>query len=751
MPQSSNKKKQSVLMAGKMKEALGYEHPQAPEGKTIHPEVAKSLELLEHYMNMRNEWAVNFRKAEEFRNGIQWTNNQVNELKKRGQTPIVVNRIHPAVETAKAMLTSRKPEFRATAREDSDRKVAAVFSDLFQWIFDISAADVEVKRMIDDYYVGGMGCLQVYQDPNADMGNGEVLVKSLYPLDVYIDPNSRDPFCRDAASIIIARLMTDEEAFKQWPEYKRKISDAEVSDYVRYPKTGLERMDGQVMAGELEDQDNSHHVKREYIERYSRIKQDVYKIYDTTTKYQALYTNEEYQTYRNEPAIELMPMQGETSYVTDLNEVEEYVAINEAGNGYFHMMMDPQTGQPVMMPGMEHQDPNVIPNSTVEIGIIPKQQLIDKDIIMSNKIVRNRVQMVVSVGSVLLYTRILPVEDYPIVPMMNVHNRNPFPESDVRIYKPLQEYINKIRSLIIAHASTSTNVKLLIPRGAVNKKEIEQEWGRAGTAVIEFDGELGAPVVAGPIPLPNELYKNEADAKHDLEYGFGIFELMQGGGQGAPSTYRGTIAIDEYGQRRIKSRQDDLESVLNQLAKVTIPLMQQIYTEEKIIRLVQPSGLVKESKLNYNGEDLTGKINDVTTGAYDVVVVTGSTLPSNRWAQFEFYMQMYQQGLIDQVETLKKTEVVDIEGVLERMNTIKMLQQQVAQQEEEIKNLKGDLQTADRESVGARKRLEVEKFKSDLSDQASKAQAATSLYNSRLSDALAMQKESVKPEKGDRE
>jgi len=235
-----------------------------------------------------------------------------------------------------------------------------------------------------------------------------------------------------------------------------------------------------------------------------------------------------------------------------------------------------------------------------------------------------------------------------------------------------------------------------------------------------------------------------------LEYGFGIFELMQGGGANAPSTYRGTIAIDEYGQRRIKSRQDDLESVLNQLAKVTIPLMQQIYTEEKVIRLVQPSGLVKETKFNYKGEDLTGKINDITTGAYDIVVVTGSTLPSNRWAQFEFYMQMYQQGLIDQVETLKKTEVVDIEGVLERMNTIKMLQQQVAQQDEEIKNLKGDLQTADRESVGARKRLEVEKFKSELSDQTSKAQAATSLYDARLKDSLAMQKQSVKPQKGDR-
>jgi|TARA_R100001530_G_scaffold136364_1_gene116734 hypothetical protein len=745
MPQSTEKVKQSVLMAGKMKDALGYKTPSVGKHKT-HKEVIKSLELLEHYMNMREEWATKFREAEQFRNGIQWTTTQVTELQKRGQTPIVVNRIHPAIETAKAMLTSRKPEFRATGRDDSDRKVADVFSSLFQWIWDMSQANVELKRALDDYYVGGMGVLQVYQDPHADMGNGECVLKSIYPLDVYIDPNARDTFCRDAASIIVARLMTDEEAKAQYPEYARTIENAEISDHVRYPRTDLEAIENQIMTGDLDTQDNSHHKKREYIERYSRIKENVYKIYDTTTKYQALYDNKEYEKYTQEPAVVLIPTQGEPQYVTDLDEVEAYIELADVGGGYFHMAPDPMTGQPIMKPGME--DLSGIPDSTIEVDIIRKADLIGDDIIMTNKIVRNRVQVVASVGSKLMYIRKLPTEDYPIVTMMNVHNRNPFPESDVRIYRPLQEYINKIRSLIVAHASTSTNVKLLIPRGSVNKKEVEQEWGRSGTAVIEFDGELGAPVVAGPIPLPNELYKNEAEAKHDLEYGFGIFELMQGGGT-PPSTYRGTVAIDEYGQRRIKSRQDDLESVLNQLAKVTIPLMQQIYTEEKVIRLVQPSGLIKETKFNYQNEDLSYKINDITTGMYDIIVVSGSTLPSNRWAQFEYYMQMFQAGLIDQVEMLKKTEVVDTEGVLERMNTIKMLQQQLQQQDEEIKELKGDLQTADRETVGARKRLEVEKFKSELSDQSSKAKAATSLYDARLKDTIANVKQSVKPQKGD--
>ena len=306
------------------------------------------------------------------------------------------------------------------------------------------------------------------------------------------------------------------------------------------------------------------------------------------------------------------------------------------------------------------------------------------------------------------------------------------------MYRPLQEYINKIRSLIIAHASTSTNVKLLIPRGSADLNQIEQEWSKAGTSVIEFDAELGAPIVAGPVPLPNELYKNEADAKYDLEYGFGIFELMQGSGKSAPSTYRGTLVIDEFGQRRIKSRRDDIEGMLNQLAKVAIPLIQQLYTEEKVIRLIQPNGDEKEQRFNFYKEMDNGDVarfHDISAGKYDVVVQSGSTLPTNRMALLNTYMQMYQMGLIDQTEVLKKSELVDLDGVMERSGQMKQMMQQVQMLQEELKKVRGDLQTAQREEVHAKKRLEVEKFSGELDKVSNRADMATTLYKARLNDA----------------
>jgi hypothetical protein len=369
-----------------------------------------------------------------------------------------------------------------------------------------------------------------------------------------------------------------------------------------------------------------------------------------------------------------------------------------------------------------------------------------KDIIARNEIIVNditidHIKQVCSVGGVLMYDSVIPIEQYPIVTFMNTHNRNPYPISDVRLVRGLQEYINKLRSLIVAHASSSTNVKLLVPRGSVNKKDIEEAWARAGTGVIEFDPELGQPIVASPIPLPNELYKNEADAKADVERILGIYAMMQGQSEGAPQTYKGTVALDEYGQRRIRSKKDDIEAGLNQLAKVIVQLIQYTYTGQKIIRLLQPNNSPKKLTINepiydtISGE-LIEKLNDVTVGKYDIIVVSGSTMPSNRWARFEYYMELFKNGIIDNIEVLKQTDVADTEGVLNRFDERTKMKGQIQQLGKQVKDLEGDLQTARREVVHAREKSELEKFKGNLKKSSDRADMTTQLYKSRTGDEL---------------
>ena len=86
------------------------------------------------------------------------------------------------------------------------------------------------------------------------------------------------------------------------------------------------------------------------------------------------------------------------------------------------------------------------------------------------------------------------------------------------------------------------------------------------------------------------------------------------------------------------------------------------------------------------------------------------------------------------MKILKKSELVDVDGVLGRAGQMKQMMQQMQAMQQELKKVKGDLQTADREAVHAKKRLEVEKFSSKLDKVSNRADMASSLFQARLGD-----------------
>jgi hypothetical protein len=718
----------------------------------LHPEVQKSEELLDDYQEHRQSWAKQAVEDDEFRNNSQWTKKQQDILKDRAQSPIVDNVIHPAVEQAKALLTANKPKFQSTGRDDSDTKIGRIFSDLMSYIWDTSNGSSELKQCIDDYYVKGMGAMQAYVDPMKDFGRGEVCLKSIDPLDLYIDPSTRDPFCKDSSNMIVARLFTEDQIKTMYPSITKEVGKNKGTLLSQMTQTSNERYPGSSREGNEDQQvgpitDDVTNVRTyEIIDRYEKVKLPFWHCLDTTNGQEYIHSDEDYQEFLKQPAM-VVETQGQISFVTGKYEVQELLQVYEQTGGTFHMMMDMQTGQPRMMAGPEHEE--AIPGSETKLAPISYEELLAEGILVCNNVLVDRIKRVLSIGRVLVAMHIMDIEDYPIVTIMNRHNRNPYPMSDVRFIKPIQEYINKITSLIIAHASSSTNTKLLIPRGSMNRKQLEEEWSRAGTGVIEFDPELGQPVVAGPVPLPNELYKNREDAKQSIYHILGIHPLQHGDPSSAPSTYKGTVAIDEYSQRRIKSKLDDIEASLNQMGKVIVSLIQQTYSDEKIIRVMKPDGTERETTINSPiYDDLTneiiGRANDVTIGQYDLIVVSGGTLPSNRWARFDYYMSLYEKGIIDQQEVLEQTEVADTEGVLRRTSMLQQLQAQVQEQEEKIKELEGDLQTAQRESTNDRKRVEVEKFKTKLNKSANRTEQASNMFEMRLGDELNKVKEETR-------
>jgi len=704
--------------------------------------VLETEELYKKYSEARDNWAVRAQEDRKFRFGEQWSQEDVEVLAARKQAPVVVNRVHPAVEAAKAMLTANRPSFRVSPREDSDNQVAQAMNGLLQYIWQVSDGDTVMRQVIDDYYVTGMGALYVYVDQTKDMGKGEVCFTDIDPMCVYIDPASRNRYGDDAENIIISKLATRDQLIKRYPELAKKIAGAQGSNDSDIPVTNLYSTgivfpeDSTILSGDAKDR---------YVREYIRFKKEFkphYRVFDKVTGVEDLLTEKAFSEYSNSPAWvingQVYTSQGtaEEAYQVAVQEAQ-MAAEQQTQAGYAQAQEQANyTGEEAPYEISEPQQPQV-------------QQITMADLISAGQIDVVRVlqpvirQWVIA-GQTVVYEGELEMEHYPVILFMNLHNRTPYPLSDVRMVRSLQEEINKTRSLIIAHATTSTTNKIILQRGSTDIEDFEERWA-SPTAVLEADIEAGQLQVVQPAPLPSELYKKEITAKSDIDHQMGLYEFMMGSSQGAPQTYKATISIDEFGQRRIKSKLMDIESGLKRTGEVAIPMMQKLYTDEKIVRIIQPNNSMSEYMINKRMYDDYGQVIDILTnvavGKYDVVVVAGSTLPTNRYAQLEFYMAAYEKGIIDRQEVLKKTEIFDQEGVLQRIDEIDRLQRMVEELQEQVKGLKGDLQTRERETMHAKQETELARFSGKLGNASNAVDHSTKLYTERLSDELAKQKE----------
>lgn len=717
------------------------------------PEVMLSKQLLEDFSSGdRPGWERNALMDIEFRNGAQWTKAQEADLRGRGQAPIVVNVTHQTVEQAISTLTANKPRFSSTGREDSDVRTGKMFADLLAISYDKSIGQVHVKRSVNDYYVTGMGVLQAYVDPHADFGNGLALFQSCDPLDVFIDPNSTHPLARDATHILLVQEKSRTQWEQEYPQYAEQIRRA-VPEF-RRPKETANRFKGEGQVIRRDSRSSMDDDALESIDRYSRIKKRILRATDHTRGDAEIIIEDDEQAARfpNLPVV-LRTVAGKEEWVTEPESVDRMLELIEQTGGIYHLVQDPNTGQAIIAPGpFDEANQYAIPGSEVVLEKRSMSEVIAKKLVVVREIVVDRIKRVFSLGSELLFNGVLPISRHPVVPIMAIHNRNPYPMSPVRIVRPIQEAINKVRSLQIAHMANATNVKVFVPRGSVDMKDLRARWGMAGAQAFEYNPELGVPIIAGPVQFPSELYNSELNLRKDIQEILGIYPFQQGDVMNAPQTKGGTIIMDEFGQRRMKPYREDIETQLTEIANVLVEMMIATYTTPRVFRMIEPNNAPREVIINQPIYDSTGtvvkyRLNDLQVGEFDVVCVAGSMLPSNRWAQFEYYMQMFEKGAIDQVEFLKKSEVVDVEGVLNRSSQMAQMQQTIQQMEQVIKNLQGDLQTASRKSVAANEALEVEKTKSKLKVIEGAVQTGAEAFQQRLDDRLTVIEAQAKAEK----
>ena len=647
-------------------------------------------EMFDRWSNAREDWDVAAREDVDFYLGNHFSPDEIDELSSRNQSAVPMDRLYSAIEQFKAIITSKPPKFSAIAREDSDAKLANVWKVILEYIWDISDGDEQFKQAVHDYAVTGLGYFYAYIDKEADYGRGEIKFKHLNPFKVYVDPNSRDRYFQDATGIMVSNIMSKMQLLDAYPQLGQPIEEGEEKLLIDQIET----------VSEEDWPDNSN---RRTMDSFTP---DVVKDYD----YQG--SSEKYRLI-------------------------EYYSKTKVP---FYRVLDKRNNQE-----------KIIPREQFQMMQQDKQFLnaIDKGLIDFVEVQQTRIRQTCSVGQIVLYDLVLDTDIYPIVPVPNIWTNTPYPMSDVRKNKDFQRFLNKVVSLITSHAQASSGLKLLIPQGSIQDiEELERDWANP-TATLEYDASFGEPHFPSPQPLSSSIMQLPSLIERYIDLNMGIFEMMQGNTESAPRTSSATMMMEDFGQRRSKSKLRDVEGSLKRIGKVVYNLAKSHYNYQKTFRIVQPNNDINEFTVNKRlyddkSKELMEIQNDVSVGQFDIRVIGNSTMPSNKWGEWEIYMQAYQSGLIDKVEALKKTDIFDKEGVLQRTDMIQQLQQALGQAQEQIKKVSGDLQTAHRESIQARKRTEVEKFKAELSKDSSVRKADDKLAIGRLKDAVKLESEKLR-------
>jgi len=369
------------------------------------------------------------------------------------------------------------------------------------------------------------------------------------------------------------------------------------------------------------------------------------------------------------------------------------------------------------------------------------------------KIWRTRVRVTAVLGTgVVLYRAVLPTDTYPVIPFFLHHNDSPWVQGDVSILKENQRTVNKVHSIMLHNASQMSNFRWLAQRGSIHAKGQWEETGSRSGTILEYNQGYEKPEPVMPGQLPAGWFQLEGLSKESMEYSVGVFSHMMGSNAEAPDTYRGLLALEEAGQRKIKFKIQHANHALRRLGRVMMDYARALYRLPKVMRIAGESqSEYKEIYLNQMGIDpITKKpkmFNDISIGKYDIVIYDGTSMPTNRMALLQLYMELFQIGVVDEVEVLKKTDVPNRDEVLERVGQAQRLTSEVKQLQESLEDIQALNQTLRRQLQQSMVKNEALDASMAIKGELMETQGQQKLLRLRMSDEMKLFNKELQLEK----
>ena len=675
----------------------------------------------------RQRWMTLQQKGYDFYLNDQLTAAEKTALQDAGMPDFIINRMLPIIEVMLYFVTAKNPSWKVVGVDGSDSDMAQVHSEIADRGWYISGGQRLFAQVVRDALTKSVGYFFVDIDRDADRGHGEVKIYNLDTWDVLVAEQSIRMDAEDSPYIIINKIFPKSQLINALPRYKNEIKratgevdsrdfserDTEESESIQPIDLSSSAID---VTGKEEDLIN-------YIILYEKVRVPYVHVYmivkpsDAELAKAMQVVNIEMKEFEKELEVRKQEKIEEITVQLQKNEIIPERAELELERA--EKMMKQAVVERRQLLESKARD-----SVTTNIDkILTKEEfdvLYENDPKFKENLVdfaeyyETRIKKTCTVGSdQFLYEEIdESLDEYPISPLPYLHTGTPYPMSACTPLIGKQQEINKAHQLMIHNANLSSSMRWLYEEGMIDETKWSNDSATPG-ALLKYNpginGEKPTPIF--PQAINNAFYTITQQGEKDMEYISGIQSQLMGFTEDAPETYRGLLANDEYGTRRIRQWISNIvEPSLEKVGRLYMKLAQKHYSVHKIFRMVQPTAGSdmenKEVEINipiYDdfGEQI-GKFKDYNSANFDLRIIPGSTLPLNRWALLEEYFRWFQAGILDDIAFVAETDIRNKEQLLSRKSLYAQMQQNLEAFEEQVKSLSGDKETLSREIMQLR-------------------------------------------------
>ena len=229
-----------------------------------------------------------------------------------------------------------------------------------------------------------------------------------------------------------------------------------------------------------------------------------------------------------------------------------------------------------------------------------------------------------------------------------------------------QELLNKVSSQELHVVNTTANSGWKVRKGSLVNMSIEElEQNGASTGlVLELDDIANAEKIS-PNNTPQGLDRLSYKAEEHIKGISNISDSMQGFDREDVAA-KAIQAKQSRGSINMTKVMDNLERTDWLIARNVMDLVQEYYTEPRIMNITHSDLLMQSETIEVNTVNAEGElVNDLTIGEYDIIITSTPFRATLEDSQFEQPMAMREAGidlppevLIENSRLLRKSEIL---------------------------------------------------------------------------------------------